>query len=145
MRAFFHGLRLRNVIGVMSTRIAIRNICRGLYSGLRGAISPGGAVHYEGVFHGMRLRDVIGVMSIRIAIRDICRGLYSGLRVAISSGGGVHYEGVFHGMGEQQCSRAATSRAAEVQTAVPLQRCSISVSACVSLVCVLCAVRVRTW
>jgi hypothetical protein len=32
----------RDVIGVMSIRIAIRDICRGLYIGLRGAISPGG-------------------------------------------------------------------------------------------------------
>jgi hypothetical protein len=76
----FHGMRLRDVIGVMLIRIAIRDICRGLYSGLRGAISPGGGVHYEGAFHGMRLRAVIGVMLIRISIRDICRGLFSGLR-----------------------------------------------------------------
>jgi hypothetical protein len=64
----------------MSIRIAIRDICRGIYSGLRGAISHGGGVHYEGVFHGMPLRDLIGVMSIRIASRDIRRGLYSDLR-----------------------------------------------------------------
>jgi hypothetical protein len=77
---------LRDVIGVMSFRIAIRDICRGLYSGLKGAISPGGGVHYEGVLHGMQFRDVIGVMSFHIAIRDICRGLYGGLRGVISLG-----------------------------------------------------------
>jgi hypothetical protein len=71
---------LCDVFGVMSIRIAIRSICRGLYSGLRGVISHGGGVHYEGVFHGLSLRDFIGVMSIRIAIRDICRGLYIDLR-----------------------------------------------------------------
>jgi hypothetical protein len=42
MRAFFHSMQSRDVIGVMSNRIAIRDICRGLYIGLRGAISPGG-------------------------------------------------------------------------------------------------------
>jgi hypothetical protein len=73
-------MRSRDVIGVMWIRIAIRDSCRGLYSGLRGAISLCGRGHYEGVFHGMRLRDVIRVMLMRIAIRDICRGLYSGLR-----------------------------------------------------------------
>jgi hypothetical protein len=82
----------------MSIRIAIRDTCRGLYSGLREMISSGGGVHYEGVFHGMPLRDFIGVMLIRIAIRDICCGLYNGLRGSTSLGGGVHYEGVFHGM-----------------------------------------------
>ena len=81
----------------MAIRIAIRDICRGLYIGLRGAISPGGGVHYEGVFHGMRLRDVIGVMSIRIVIRYICRGLYSVLWGVISPGVCVLYEGVFYG------------------------------------------------
>jgi hypothetical protein len=73
-------MRSRDVIGVMLIRIAIRNICSGLYSGLRGPISPGGGVHYEGVFLSMRLRNAIGAMSFRIAIRDICHGLYSGLR-----------------------------------------------------------------
>jgi hypothetical protein len=68
-------------------RIAIRDICRGLYSRLRGVISPVGGVLYKGVFHSMQSRDVIGVMSIRTAIRDICRGLYVGLRGAISPGG----------------------------------------------------------
>jgi hypothetical protein len=80
MRAFFHGMPLRDFIGVMLIRIAIRDICRGPYSGLRGATSLGGGVNYEGVLHGMTLRDVIGVMLICIAIRDICRGLYSALR-----------------------------------------------------------------
>jgi hypothetical protein len=76
----FHGMWLCDVFGVMSIRMAIRDICRGLYSGLRGVISHGGGVHHAGVFHAMPLRDFIGVMSIRIAIRDICRGLYSDLR-----------------------------------------------------------------
>jgi hypothetical protein len=83
----FHGMRLRDIIGAMMIRFAIRDICRGIYSWLRGEISLSGGVQYEGVFHGMRLRDVIVVMSTRIAIRDICRGLYSGLKGAISSGG----------------------------------------------------------
>jgi hypothetical protein len=43
----------------MLISIATRGIRRGLYSELRGVISPGGGVHYEGVFHGMPLRDVI--------------------------------------------------------------------------------------
>jgi hypothetical protein len=38
----FHGLRLCDVIGVMSIRIATRDICRGLYSGLRGQYLPVG-------------------------------------------------------------------------------------------------------
>jgi hypothetical protein len=44
---------------VMLIRIAIRDICCGLYNGLRGSTSLGGGVHYEGVFHGMPLRDAI--------------------------------------------------------------------------------------
>jgi hypothetical protein len=82
-------MRLRDVIDVMLIRIAFRYICRGLYSGLKGTISSGGGVHYEGVFHGMRWRDIIGVMMIRFAIRDICRGIYSWLRGEIPLSGGV--------------------------------------------------------
>jgi hypothetical protein len=85
---------LRDVIGVMSFRIAIRDICRGLYSGLKGAISPGGGVHFEGVLHGMQFRDVIGVMSFHIAIRNICRGLYGGLIVL-----GFRFPGCHIGLG----------------------------------------------
>jgi hypothetical protein len=80
----------------MLIRIAIRDSCRGLYSGLRGAISPGGGVHYEGVFHGMRLRDVIGVMLLCIAIRDICRGLYGGLKGQFLSVGALTIRSYFN-------------------------------------------------
>jgi hypothetical protein len=38
----FHSMQSRDVIGVMSIRIVIRDICRGLDIGLRGSISPGG-------------------------------------------------------------------------------------------------------
>jgi hypothetical protein len=48
----------------MSIRIAIRDIRRGLYSGLREVISSGGGVHYEGVFHGMPLRDLLSGISV---------------------------------------------------------------------------------
>jgi hypothetical protein len=74
----FHGMWLCDVFGVMSIRIATRDIRRGLHSGLRGVISHGGVVHYESVFHGMRLRDVIVVRLIRMAIRGICRASVCG-------------------------------------------------------------------
>jgi hypothetical protein len=46
-----HGMRLRDVIDVMVLCIAIRDICRGLYGGLKGQYLSVGAVTIRSYFN----------------------------------------------------------------------------------------------